>query len=355
MKTSRNIFFTLTLVLSLFLTAHIEAQTPSQRVTLVEQVTSASCTPCANQNPVFNTLLSQNKNNNVVTIKYQRGGGAYLDDMWDFNPTDTDQRIANYYNTFSFPQVWIDGVHRNTPSMITQASLDSAIAEPAWFEIELEKELNPTEDSLLITATVTYLNDFFGPDDNHLRAFFVVIEEEVSYQLSDPPGTNGELEFKWVMRKMLPAYSGLVMGQDSIGTQHSVNYTYPIDHTKIDPQQLEVVAFVQRYGTREIMQATKTESAQQPTDVALIESENFSIFPTLVNDELTVLLSDQWQQNTVVKIFDMQGKLMKHKTTDAKNSSQNLTFNTSKLNTGAYVVVANDGINKSWSRFMIMR
>ena len=353
MKTSRNTFFTLWIVLSIFMTLELQAQTSIQRVTLVEQVTSASCVPCANQNPAFNILLGQNEGNRVVAIKYQRGGGPYLDDMWDFNPAETDHRIANYYNTTSFPQVWIDGVYTGSPVSVSQTDLDNAKTQPAWFEIEVTKQLNATNDSLFITGTVTYLNDFFEPIDNHLRAFFVVIEEEVNYLQANPPGTNGELDFKWVMRKMLPAYNGHTMGQDSVGTQHSFSYIYPIDQTKIDAQQLEVVAFVQRYGTKEIMQAVKTADVQQPTATTTpVRKEKLLIYPTIATDEISVTLGEEWQKNTEVRIYNTQGKMLKFKTAHSEGSFWNLTFNTTKLPVGTYLVIASDEEKRAYSKFV---
>lgn len=147
---------------------HINAQS-TERAALIEQVTSASCGPCASQNPAFDALLNNNMDD-IAVIKYQRGGGSYVDPMWEFNPSQVDSRITGYYSTFSFPQVWINGEYNNTPSTVSQSTIDNALSEPAWWDIEISQELTAAKDSLKVDVTLTALKDFLDPTDNHLRA-----------------------------------------------------------------------------------------------------------------------------------------------------------------------------------------
>ena len=58
-----------TIMIALLMTMSLSAQ----RVILVEEVTSASCGPCASQNPAFDNLIGDNLDM-VAIIKYQRGG-----------------------------------------------------------------------------------------------------------------------------------------------------------------------------------------------------------------------------------------------------------------------------------------
>ena len=57
-----------TLALAMFVGVAVNAQ--SQRLTLLEEFTQASCGPCAAQNPALNTLLAGNETK-TVSIKYQ--------------------------------------------------------------------------------------------------------------------------------------------------------------------------------------------------------------------------------------------------------------------------------------------
>ncbi len=355
MKNTRNSIFTLSLVLILFFSYGFQLNAQSQRITLVEQVTSASCGPCASQNPAFNSLLLQNKDNNVVVVKYQRGGGNYVDHMWNFNSYDTDQRIASYYGSFSFPQVWIDGQFIGLPNSVSQTTLGDAKAIPSSFDIEVTKQLNAANDSLFVTGSVTYIDDFEAPDDNHLRAFFVVIEKEVQYDQANPPGTNGELDFKWVMRKILPAFSGEIMGHGLSGTEHDFEYAYGIDLSEIDPNELEVIAFVQRYGTKEVMQAATTDVPTQPTAIqeTMVDNE-IQVYPTVAQSEVNVGLAESWNDKTQVKIFNTNGQLMKIKNAPAIQNGI-FNFNTSKLAAGTYLVQVSDGVSQVSSKFIIQR
>ena len=97
----------------------------SQRMVLIEELTSATCPPCASQNPAFNTLL--NANTDIVTsVKYQMnwpiagGDPFYLD-----NPVDNNAR-RTYYGVNSIPHVVLDGGFNNQPQYVFQSTLGDA-------------------------------------------------------------------------------------------------------------------------------------------------------------------------------------------------------------------------------------
>ncbi|MBI1193171.1 MAG: Omp28-related outer membrane protein [Bacteroidetes bacterium] len=277
------------------------------RVALVEQVTSASCGPCASQNPAFRTLLNANTDN-LAIIKYQRGGGGYLDPMWAFNPTQVDSRIGGFYGVYSFPQVWINGEYYGTPGTINQSKIDDELSEPAWWSLDISQELNETQDQLSVSVSFEALRDFQESSDNFLRAHVVVIEEEVNY--TSPPGYNSERDFYWVMRNMLTGSSGSILGKQFEGDITTLDYTYDIDLSEIDPTRLKVVAFVQSMTTKEVHQAgLYREAAPSGLDQSSALG-SLELSPTLVDRTLSLAFSLEQPETLALQVYDLNGRLV---------------------------------------------
>ena len=306
MRHSYHLALSLAFAVALTLSSvQLDAQSAA-RVALVEQVTSASCGPCASQNPAFRTLLNNNLEN-VAIIKYQRGGGGYLDPMWSFNPTQVDSRITGYYGTYSFPQAWINGTYYGSPNMINQADIDDEMSSPAWWDIDISQALNEAQDELSVSVNFKALRDFQESTDAYLRGFVVVIEDEVNY--SSPPGYNSEKNFYWVMRKMLTGTSGAIMGKQLEGEETAFDFTYHIDLSKIDPSRLRVIAFVQTLTTKEVHQAAAYRESL-PSGVDQMVLGDLSLQPTLVDQMITLSFSLTEAQTLRTEIYDLQGRLV---------------------------------------------
>src|SRR5882762_2719002 len=111
----------------------------SQRLVFVEEFTQASCGPCAQQNPAFNTLLQQNTSK-AVSLKYQTDWPG-TDPMNAQNPADVKSRVA-YYAVSGVPDAIQDGSNKNAPSSVTQASIDNEYAVPSPFTVQLAHWFN---------------------------------------------------------------------------------------------------------------------------------------------------------------------------------------------------------------------
>jgi hypothetical protein len=307
MKTLYRFSGALALSLILLLSSpRLDAQSTA-RVALVEQVTSASCGPCASQNPAFRSLLNNNLER-VAVIKYQRGGGAYLDPMWSFNPGQVDSRITGYYGTFSFPQAWINGTYYGLPASINQATIDSELAEPAWWDIQIEQSLNEAQDEMSIRVVFKALRDFTESPDNQLRGMVVLIEDEVNYP--SPPGYNSERDFFWVMRQMFPGTNGALLGQTFAGEEKVMEYTYPIDKTELDPERLRVVAFVQTLTSKEVHQAAVYREAL-PSGLNNPENlSELSLHPTLADRLITLSFALNQAETLQLSLYDASGRLV---------------------------------------------
>jgi hypothetical protein len=226
----------------------------SQRTVLIEEFTNASCGPCASQNPAFNALLSNNLNK-VVQIKYQTVWPG-TDPMNAQNQTEVANRVT-VYNVTGVPNVVMDGtVFQGAPSGITQNSINARYAVPSPFSMNVTYNYNSATDTItsVITLTNSTPNAVTSSAAGQLKLMFAVLEMNIKFPTA--PGSNGETEFYYIMRKMNPDANGQAL-PDNIAAGQTLTYTIKQKAPSYIYQkpQMCVAAFVQDAGTKVVHQA----------------------------------------------------------------------------------------------------
>ena len=271
----RNLIFSL-LALCL-LTPNLFSQ--NERTVLVEHFTQASCPPCASYNPGFQATLDANASF-IAPIRDQTQFPGF-DPMYFENTSDVNIR-NNFYTPNGVPTPVLQGV---PDAPISNTSLNNAYNNPSPFIINVSAVLSNVLGST--PADFPQLNDDTTIDiemeiiassavSGNLRAFIVVIEEEINY--ASPPGSNGETDFFNVMRKMLPTGNGTALSNFSSGSTTTINQSWNVESYIKDVSQLAVVAFIQDVNTREVYQAAleKPIASESPftTNVNLVSIES---------------------------------------------------------------------------------
>jgi hypothetical protein len=239
--------FTLLFIGILFLTAFVFAQ--SQRMVLAEESTSSTCGPCAGQNPAFDALLQANSDI-VTAIKYHVWWPAPGNDpMYLHNTVDNAAR-TNYYSINSVPRAVMQGNYYNgQPAGVSQSMLNTLAAIPSPFEIQIQQELSPNEDSIYLTTLIKATEDVSG----NMVAHVVVVEKYIGF--SSPPGTNGEKDFYNVMKKLLPTKSGTSMPSSMVAGDYIIlQNSWKLENV-YDINELAAVAFVQDNTSKDVHQA----------------------------------------------------------------------------------------------------
>ena len=250
--------FSLLFMSTLLVTAIAFGQ--SQRMVLAEEFTSATCGPCASQNPAFDALLAQNPDI-ITSIKYHMSWPSPGNDpMYLQNPNDNNARRA-YYGINSVPHVHMDGGWWNgMPSQVNQARINMAAAIPSPFSIQVQHQLSSNADSIYITTLINATDNISSGD---LRVFVVVIEKHIHF--NSPPGTNGERDFYNVMKKMLPTNAGHALPSSFTTGQYMILTNKWALENVYDNDELAVVVFIQNYATKEVYQtAVSSTSALTP-------------------------------------------------------------------------------------------
>lgn len=266
-------------IFAIHLAGTLPAQT--QRLVLIEEATNASCGPCASQNPAFDALLNQNRDK-LTAIKYHWYFPGY-DPMHNHNVVENNARVS-YYQINGVPTAVIDGYKPSGPGFsypggphgFTQALIDQHHAIPSPFEIDMYHYLSPDNDSIHVFMRIRAAEDITF--ENIIRAQIVVIEKTITF--SSPPGSNGEMVFHDVMKKMLPTHLGTNLPSVwEEGDYLILNQSWELANI-YDMDELGVVGFVQQNITRSVEQAGNSEDepfdAYFATDAALLSLNNLT-------------------------------------------------------------------------------
>lgn len=263
-------------VLSFFLFSNIGLG-QSQRLVLIEEATNASCPPCAQQNPDFDALLSQNRDK-ITAIKYHWYFPGY-DPMYNHNQSENLARVS-YYGITGVPHALIDGSsisgswYLGAPFNCSQAKIDEAYAIPSPFDIYVQHRLSNNEDTLYTTTLIEATDDISGS----LYAQVVVIEKHIHF--NSAPGSNGEKDFYDVMKKMLPGNIGTpIPNTMSPGDYVILEYAWPLANV-YDINELGVVSFVQNNSGKNVKQAANSTTEEivplYETDVEIVSVSNLT-------------------------------------------------------------------------------
>lgn len=229
-----------------------------ERLVLYEEFSGENCAPCAATNPgLWRLMMSGNNEQKILLIKYQvpipSAGPIYLE-----NTADPGAR-RTYYGVTSAPYGRMDGAEsmpgEGHPGLLTQESIDDAAAVETPFNIEIES-YSVTESTVTATVKVTALT---AMTITNLK-FHAALNETMYFD--EPPGTNGEVEFHHVVRKMYPSASGQDMEDTwTVGEEQTYTITGTLP-SYVDLANEHFLTFwIQDNADKSIKQAARTYPA----------------------------------------------------------------------------------------------
>lgn len=244
----------------------------SQRLVLLEEFTQASCAPCASANPGIKALLNANPDK-ITSVWYHTNWPGY-DPMNLHNPAEVAARVG-YYGVTYVPWSVLDGnYYSGSATGWNINTVNARYGVPSPFSMGLQHQLNATNDTVFVTMVVVATADVSG----NMAAHNVVIEKNIHF--NTPPGSNGEKDFKNVMKKMLPSKDGTTIP----ATMATGDYVIVQESWKLanvyDIAQLAAVAFVQNNSTKEVHQSVNSSNSPvtlpYDNDLQVMEVKEFS-------------------------------------------------------------------------------
>lgn len=222
------------------------------RMILIEFFTSSTCGPCASNNPTMTAFVNAQNPERLSAIGFHMNWPSPGNDpMYLYNQSDNNTR-RTYYGINSIPEARFDGLINVYPSYnqaVLQSYYDSRTNILSPVTIIVRDSVYST-DSVTLKVFVYCETSLANPT---VTIHIALMEDLVSYQ--SPPGTNGEKDFHWVMRKMYPSGTGTTVTM-APGSRYYIEQKF-----KKDPlwvwNRVSYVAYVQDNITKEILNAAK--------------------------------------------------------------------------------------------------
>lgn len=229
------------------------------RKPLFEVFTSSTCPPCKPGNEKLTSVLNQYPNKWTV-VKYQ----YYFPGVGDPYCTAECLDRGTYYGGInSVPRLQIDGQWNDNPNSMTTDLFNQFYNQPCFVTIKGQAKIEG--QTVDLSGSVESGIDLTGTQ----TLFLAVVEKTTVKNVA----TNGETEFQYVMKKMLPNANGTNVGTMIKGKPYSFSqkFTFPgtyrlpvntadsikiySEHSVEEFNDLTVVMWLQNDQTKEIYQS----------------------------------------------------------------------------------------------------
>jgi hypothetical protein len=231
----------------------------------------------------------------------------------DEYPDDPSARVSFYGLTLPFRGIVNGkgiGSNASASTSFTERDFEHEMLEDPAFEIRIDEFDTYGGNTLTVGATIKALKTL--PNANYYL-HFLVVEDSLSY-------FSGE-RLHSVVRHMVPDAVGTHYPRDwAIGDSASIGYTIPLDLTKIDTAQLELIAFVQTegIGEKEVLQvvtsrdirvfvnALGTDELEEDMEEA-DQLANMNLFPNPAVDQVNVEFDQAFSKDYNWRVVDLRG------------------------------------------------
>lgn len=215
---------------------------------LLETFTNSGCDSCKITNELFSDLIDKYPQK-LFILNYPTRYPKQNDPMNLEVMEDVNKRLE-YYNFFDVPQYVIDG-NKNSSF---ETTIDAQLNKLTKLEITVMDSLI-SGDGLTIDVFLD-VYDLDGIEFSSLVLRIALIENSIIFET--PPGTNGQKEFNYILRGMIPDYKGISLaGIDKFGRAKFAEFK--LLNPRWKKENLNVIAFVQNELTKEVLQVTNSE------------------------------------------------------------------------------------------------
>ncbi len=222
------------------------------RHVLVEHLSNTNCIPCPEADDIIEALLEEVGIDSATSIAYHPNYPGENDPFFLASADDVLPRIE-YYAEPPIPFVLLDGIKPSTLFNLEENMRNGfaeRFAEPPAATLEILDfndsfaAFSELRGRIRVTALESLGSDVF------LRVG--LIQRFVAFPPNEPPGTNGDTQFKDVFRAFSPSAEGTSL---SLGAGETIDVEFDFTPGAGWGEDLHVVAFLQRDSDREILQS----------------------------------------------------------------------------------------------------
>ncbi|MBK6698332.1 MAG: Omp28-related outer membrane protein [Saprospiraceae bacterium] len=168
------------------------------------------------------------------------------------NPTEIASQVT-YYNVTGVPTIVGNGKSLGQPGAVTQTYMNTESAKTTGIKITVDHNVTFNLDSVYITGVVENVNtaSVTGSD---FRLHVALVEHLIAF--NDPPGNNGETEFRDVVRKLAYGPDGSPLSSGAITPGKKFPFTIAMAIWNISmTSNIAVIAFVQTKVNKTVHQS----------------------------------------------------------------------------------------------------
>jgi hypothetical protein len=303
------------------------------------------------------TVLGTNDNTWTI-LKYQMSWPGSGDPYY----TAEGGVRRTYYAVSGVPDMYIDGQSQYFPTNMVIGDLNTHKTTPAFVNLTA---------TYSVGAPVVDVNVTIDPKINiaesNLKLFVAVIENKTTKNTA----TNGETEFLYVMKKMLPDANGIAVSALTAGTpvtkfQHyafkgnyrlPANALSPINHASENSVEeftdLSVVVWLQNLTTKEIYQ-----SSWATLVAGVDENANgngiIGMFPNPASNDVFVRFNVMETKTCEISLINTLGQVVKTiNKGELSFGDYTETINLDGLSSGIYFVSVKIGNNVSSHKLIV--
>lgn len=318
-----------------------------KRKSLQEMFTSSTCPPCLPGNIKLQDVLRERMGGYTV-IKYQ----YYFPGTGDpYYTLEANSRGSYYGGINSVPRLQVDGKWNDNPNSYSTSLFDGYYAKPSVVGITANQTIEG--NTITINAKVKAVSALPG----NYKIHFAVLEKVTKRNVK----SNGETEFHWVMKKMLPDANGSAISFSSDAEQTvSKSFTFPggfrlptsamtstggynginiaTENTVEEMGDLIGVVFVQDESDKEVLQSEWSGNSEWDyyagTTETAVGATGITVYPNPAQTTFTINASNV-EGLAAVRVLDVTGKEVM--TANAKGGMET-ALDVSALNNGIYFV-----------------
>jgi hypothetical protein len=304
------------------------------RKVMFHEFTSATCSPCASNNPYLDAFLAP-RYDSVVAIKYHMNWPSPGNDpMYLANSSQNTER-RTYYSVNAVPTLFVEGRQANLPfSQTSNLSVPyynrKAVGTPYSISVT---DTRLQGDSIQSTIVVTVLAPLqLGNYKMRVEA----VERRIDY--ASAPGSNGEKTFYDVFRRAYPTTAG-VAAPVTPGTYQYV-YKYKKEAAWVD-SMIYTAVWIQNDINKEVMGSDKghfTPIGIQNIGVEVpVKFDLSQNYPNPFNPVTNIKFSIAKSTFATLAVYDITGRIVKEfNYTNLAPGYYKLDIDMSAMSSGVY-------------------
>lgn len=233
----------------------------------------------------------------VAIIKYHGGD--------PFSIPDGNTRLS-YYSSYveGYPTAIFNGLssvvggdHNNSMYNYYIPEYNSAISQTTSFYCNIDTIYSNNDIDFTAKITVKKVANYTGTD---IRIYLALTESDIDYSW------QGQTKLHYLLRKMLPNGNGTTL-DFSVNDSLTFDYNFTVDNSWV-LSNLELIAFVQDYSTKEVLQTDKKTNLDLPTsqnDVMLMRIDNPTSSMVFCNNVISPIFTVKNKGTQTLSYFDV--------------------------------------------------